>query len=73
MAAGAKRPGAKKTQSAAPATPETATAVASAESAAEAPKAEGERDAAPETSQTPAPPVKGLGMAKGARPPGKRN
>ena len=77
MAAGAKRPGAKKTQSAAPATPETAAVVAStesvAESAAEAPKAEAERDAAPETSQTPAPPVKGLGMAKGARPPGKRN
>lgn len=73
MAAGAKRPGAKKTQSAAPATPETATAVASAESAAEAPKAEAERDAAPENSQIPAPPVKGLGMAKGARPPGKRN
>jgi Fe-S oxidoreductase len=67
IAAGARRPGSKKpaaapAQPAAP-QPETAT--------------ERESGAAPEPSadvdgETKAPPVKGLGIAKGARPPGKR-
>jgi Fe-S oxidoreductase len=65
IAAGAKRPGAKET--AAPKTePE-------AETAAEpAPKAD-ESAAEDESESTPKPgaPVKGLGIAKGARPPGK--
>ncbi|MFC5336789.1 (Fe-S)-binding protein [Mycobacterium branderi] len=68
IAAGAKRPGAKKT--AAPAQP-----------AAE-PKKEPEAKPEPESQAAPAdkesdgeattPPVKGLGIARGARPPGKR-
>ena len=69
MAAGAKRPGAKKT--AAP--PES---VAEAKTDAPATPAPGP-EATPEPGSgngTPeAPPVKGLGIAKGARPPGKRN
>ena len=68
MAAGAKRPGAQK-------------AAIPSESAAEtkpdapaAPAPVAEATAEPESGNgTPdAPPVKGLGMAKGARPPGKR-
>jgi Fe-S oxidoreductase len=68
IVAGARRPGAKKS-SAAPA----------AKPAAPQPELEsdGESAPAPEPSsegngKTPAPPVKGLGIAKGARPPGKR-
>ena len=66
IAAGAKRPGAKKAaptaaapaaQAAAPSTP--AVEPATTQPAEEAPAVD-------------APPVKGLGMAKGARPPGKR-
>jgi len=66
IAAGARRPGAKK----APAAPKPAAPQPE-------PASEGESGAAPEPSaegngETPAPPVKGLGIAKGARPPGKR-
>lgn len=66
LAPGARRPGAKK--SAAPAKP--------AEPQSK-PAAESESKAAPEASaggdgDKPSPPVKGLGIAKGARPPGKR-
>jgi hypothetical protein len=63
IAAGAKRPGAKK---AAPA----------AQSAAPEPKPESESKPAAEPqdgeADAPAAPVKGLGIARGARPPGKR-
>jgi hypothetical protein len=66
MAAGAKRPGAKK-------------AAAPSESAAEtqtdspaAPVAEATAESESGNGTPDAPPVKGLGMAKGARPPGKR-
>jgi len=69
IAAGAKRPGAKK---AAPTAPE-------AQPAQQQPAAEAESKAEPEPSQRPdgdeapsAPPAKGLGIARGARPPGKR-
>jgi Fe-S oxidoreductase len=64
IAAGARRPGAKKT--ATPAQP------------AAAPQPKPEPDAEPEPSasegigETAGPPVKGLGIARGARPPGKR-
>ena len=64
IAAGAKRPGAKK-----PAAPPTPTP---------APEAKPEAKANPEAEETdgeaaaPAAPVKGLGIAPGARPPGKR-
>ncbi|WP_424384641.1 heterodisulfide reductase-related iron-sulfur binding cluster [Mycobacterium sp.] len=69
LAAGAKRPGAKKASPA-------------AQPAAAEPKAEAKSDpsstveAEPEAqdgeTQAPAAPVKGLGIARGARPPGKR-
>jgi Fe-S oxidoreductase len=66
IAPGARRPGAKK-------------AAAAPKPAAPQPKPteDGESAAAPEPSaedngETPQPPVKGLGIAKGARPPGKR-
>jgi Fe-S oxidoreductase len=66
IAPGARRPGAKK----APAAPKPAAAQPE-------PASDGESAAAPEPSaegngEKPAPPVKGLGIAKGARPPGKR-
>lgn len=66
IAPGARRPGAKK----APAAPKPAAPQPE-------PAADGESSAAPEPSaegngEKPAPPVKGLGIAKGARPPGKR-
>jgi len=67
IAAGARRPGATKAAAPAakPAAPQPE------------PEADGESAAAPEPSsegngEQPAPPVKGLGIAKGARPPGKR-
>ncbi|WAJ45788.1 (Fe-S)-binding protein [Mycobacterium sp. Aquia_216] len=73
IAAGAKRPGAKKAAPAAPPA-ETKPAAASDEQKTEAqpepkpqPAEETNGDAAP-----PATPVKGLGIARGARPPGKR-
>jgi Fe-S oxidoreductase len=81
IAAGAKRPGAKASASPAPATP-----VPASEPAAEPepeskpePEAKDEPQSAPPDSDgndgddaAPAAPVKGLGIARGARPPGKR-
>ncbi|MBO0864281.1 MAG: 4Fe-4S dicluster domain-containing protein [Mycobacterium sp.] len=65
IAAGAKRPGAKKTAAATPeATPE---AEAKPEPESKPAPADEDRD-----SQATTPPVKGLGIARGARPPGKR-
>lgn len=71
IAAGAKRPGAKKAApAAAPAPAEAAAEPSAPEPAAAAePKAEEPKDEAPKAEQ---PPVKGLGIARGARPPGKR-
>ena len=68
MAAGAKRPGAKKaaapSESAAETKPDAPAAPTSvAEATAETESGNGTPDA---------PAVKGLGLAKGARPPGKR-
>ncbi|MGZ5376887.1 MAG: (Fe-S)-binding protein, partial [Mycobacterium sp.] len=70
IAPGARRPGAKK------ATPAAAPAPKPAAPQPE-PEADGESAPAPEPSadgngEAPAEPVKGLGIAKGARPPGKR-
>ncbi len=75
IAAGAKRPGARKAQAAAP-TP--AAPAAAAESAPEPVAAQSESApsapaaAAEDGGRADEPPVKGLGIAKGARPPGKR-
>ena len=64
IAAGAKRPGAKKTAApAAPAAPPPASEVKEEPKSAPA--------ESPDAAQ-PAAPVKGLGIARGARPPGKR-
>jgi hypothetical protein len=65
IAPGARRPGAKKAPAAKPAAPQPE------------PEADGESAPTPEPSgeddgAAQAPPVKGLGIAKGARPPGKR-
>jgi Fe-S oxidoreductase len=69
IAAGARRPGAKK----APAAPAPAAepAAVPAESASAAP--EQQQPVEEKAPQTDAPPVKGLGIARGARPPGKRS
>ncbi|MGB8205997.1 MAG: hypothetical protein WCF69_00025, partial [Mycobacterium sp.] len=72
----AKRPGAKKAapaaQSAA-ATPQPEAATPEPETKAE-PQAKDEPEPAGQDGETnaPATPVKGLGIARGARPPGKR-
>jgi Fe-S oxidoreductase len=68
IAAGAKRPGAKKTARAAqPATAEPAP------SQEPDPKPEAaDKDGDTKTPATPDAPVKGVGIARGARPPGKR-
>ena len=69
IAAGAKRPGAKKA-AAAPAAESAPAAQPAAEAApATEPTPSAEPTAAPGADATP---VKGLGIAKGARPPGKR-
>lgn len=69
MAAGAKRPGAKKTV-----TPPESVAEATTDApVTPAPKAEATPEPGSGNGTPEAPPVKGLGMAKGARPPGKRN
>jgi hypothetical protein len=68
MAAGAKRPGAKK--AAAPS--ESAAEIKPDAPAAAAPVAEATAEPESGNGTPDAPPVKGLGMAKGARPPGKR-
>ena len=62
MAGGAKRPGAKKTTAAAPAAPAAEAAAPAVSEPAEAPAA----------AATPVPPVKGLGMATGAKRPGAK-
>ena len=73
IAPGARRPGAKK--AAAPAQPSAAPKPAATQAE---PASSGESGAAPESSDSdggdkPEPPaVKGLGIARGARPPGKR-
>lgn len=70
IAAGAKRPGAKKAAPAAKAAPATEAPATEAEPEPEQksePATQPDGDAAP-----PAAPVKGLGIARGARPPGKR-
>jgi Fe-S oxidoreductase len=81
LAPGAKRPGAKKAAPAAPATPAApaAKAEAPAAQAEEQADAKPEAEAKPEPNEQtdgdgaqPQPPVKGLGIARGARPPGKR-
>jgi Fe-S oxidoreductase len=76
IAAGARRPGAKKAAPAAPAAPEAKAAAAPAE---QQPEAEPESEPTPEPAEQtdgngspPPAPVKGLGIARGARPPGKR-
>jgi Fe-S oxidoreductase len=68
IAAGARRPGAKKTAPPAnPAPTEPKPEAAQPESTAATPASDGDGDAGSST-----PPVKGLGIARGARPPGKR-
>ncbi len=72
IAAGAKRPGAKKAPAAAPAPkPEAAPEAETAAPQADSPAAEPAEPKA-EAPKVEAPPVKGLGIARGARPPGKR-
>jgi Fe-S oxidoreductase len=79
IAVGAKRPGAKKTAApAAPAAPATPEPAPEAEAKPE-PEAKEEPQSTPAASDgedgnqaPPAAPVKGLGIARGARPPGKR-
>ncbi|WP_409437918.1 heterodisulfide reductase-related iron-sulfur binding cluster [Mycobacterium sp. SMC-14] len=77
MAAGARKPGAKKPAAATPAAAEPAAAAAEpASTAAEPASAASEPAPAPEAAPAEAPkeqpPVKGLGIQRGARPPGKR-
>jgi hypothetical protein len=67
IAAGAKRPGAKKS---APSPAPTAATPAAAAPAEQAPTPEPASE--PPAAPVDAPEVKGLGIAKGARPPGKR-
>jgi Fe-S oxidoreductase len=63
IAAGARRPGSKKPSAAEP--PKTASAAEPEQEARAEPSSDG-------NGETPAPPAKGLGIAKGARPPGRR-
>jgi Fe-S oxidoreductase len=80
IAAGAKRPGAKKPAAGAPAAEAKTEAPAQATPADAEQKAEAkpeseqsaEADGDPTPPAAPAAPVKGLGIARGARPPGKR-
>jgi Fe-S oxidoreductase len=71
IAAGAKRPGAKKAAPAAQPATGTPEPAATPEPA---PQAKEEPESADQDGETKAPaaPVKGLGIARGARPPGKR-
>jgi len=68
IAPGARRPGAKK----APATPAPAPAEPAAPKQPEASDTAGQAEQAGSAEEKPQPPVKGLGIAKGARPPGKK-
>ncbi|BBX75235.1 4Fe-4S dicluster domain-containing protein [Mycobacterium shinjukuense] len=70
IAAGAKRPGAKK--AAAPTTEPEAPAAAEPEPEAKQPEPAAQPDGQTAPPAAPAAPVKGLGIARGARPPGKR-
>jgi len=71
IAAGARRPGAKKAPAAAaPAEPATAQPEPSAEPSSDGEAAATSTKEAEKVEEEP--PVKGLGIAKGARPPGKR-
>jgi Fe-S oxidoreductase len=70
IAAGARKPGAKKPG--APATAPAAAAPAAAPAAAEPAAAPDAAEPAGANGTPDGPPVKGLGIAKGARPPGKR-
>jgi hypothetical protein len=73
IAPGARRPGAKKAAPAAPAASKPAAPQAEAESNGESGSApEPSAPATEDNGDKPQPPVKGLGIAKGARPPGKR-
>ncbi|ABK64769.1 MULTISPECIES: heterodisulfide reductase-related iron-sulfur binding cluster [Mycobacterium avium complex (MAC)] len=80
IAAGAKRPGAKKAAPKAEAPKAEAEAAKAEAPKPEAPKAEAESKPEPAkpsngeggSSKPSQPPVKGLGIARGARPPGKR-
>ncbi|MGH3675528.1 MAG: heterodisulfide reductase-related iron-sulfur binding cluster [Mycobacterium sp.] len=68
IAPGARRPGAKK-----PAAPTESAAPAEPAPAPPQPESDGETaDGNGEASKKSGPPVKGLGIARGARPPGKR-
>ena len=70
IAAGARRPGAKKsTPPAEPTAAEPTPAAEQPESTAQTPAPKGDGDG---DGSAPTPPVKGLGIARGARPPGKR-
>ncbi|MUM15461.1 (Fe-S)-binding protein [Mycobacterium sp. CBMA271] len=71
IAAGARRPGAKKVAPAAAATP--APAAEAAPEPEQPAAAEPAMEETPEANTAPEPPVKGLGMAPGARRPGRRN
>jgi hypothetical protein len=68
IAAGARRPGAKKAPAAAPAASAPAEAAPAAEPAPAAQPAP-----EPTAAEAPAVEVKGLGIARGARPPGKKS
>jgi Fe-S oxidoreductase len=79
IAAGAKRPGAKKTAAPAPPAPPATPEPASEAEAKPEPQAKDEPQSTPAGGDgedggqaAPAAPVKGLGIARGARPPGKR-
>lgn len=71
LAAGARRPGAKK---ATPAQPESPPAPPAGEPAQPdaVPEQQSQAEQRPAADTEPTPPVKGLGVAPGARPPGKR-
>jgi Fe-S oxidoreductase len=75
MAAGARRPGAKKAAAPAPAAEPDAEAEPDADAEPEtaaAPETAAETDGESAPPAAPEVPVKGLGIARGARPPGKR-
>jgi Fe-S oxidoreductase len=74
IAAGARRPGAKKaaTPASEPPKPEAKPEEAKPEEAKPEPEPAAQTDGDPAPPPAPAAPVKGLGIARGARPPGKR-
>ncbi|SON59245.1 Lactate utilization protein A [Mycobacterium simulans] len=72
IAAGAKRPGAKKSPAQTQAPTEAAPAAPAKPEPEPEPEQPSQTDGEPAAPAPPAPPVKGLGIARGARPPGKR-